>query len=341
MNQHHSSHHSGALGVSAGYFSGSDFPEAFQAARGELGAPHLTPFPTLEERGFAATRTARTISVMADLSADGQPFGWRVRETPSRESVAAESALRSDINVMADAIGAVGRGHRGHTVLSLTGPITLATELKLGNGESSISDHGARRDIAASLSEGIAGIVASLRTAVDGEDLTIRWCEPRMRDALEGKVPTSSGYRTMRAIPRAEARDALAAVARRTQDVGVGAVLDTGGSVPDVDFGRSFDAVTSRPVGRGAGEWEAIAGAVDRGQDVWLGIVPIGLRESTVDTVKSLWSTWRDLGLGSAEIGHMRVEERENLNSDSPAQAVTVLSRIAEVAEGITDLSLE
>lgn len=329
------------LATSAGVFPGTDFPEALRGSRGELGAPHLTAFPLLDERGFAASRTARSITVLAELSADGQPFGWRLRHHESRESRAAASMLRSDINVLADVVGSAGAGHRGHTVVSLTGPLTLAAELKLANGESAISDHGARRDIAASLHEGLRDLVASLRTAVDGEELSIRWCEPRVGDAIGGTIPTSSGYRTLRSIPRAEVRDVLAELAECTRSSGVRSVLDMGGPLAAPDFGRGFDALTSRPVGRGAAEWESIAGAVDGGQEVVLGVSPVDAREGTVGVIRSFWSTWRDLGLGGAEAGNIRIEEDRDLGGVSPGHALRVLGRSAEIAEGLWDLARE
>lgn len=329
------------VAASTGILPGTDFPETLRGSRGELGAPHLTPFPVLGDRGYAATSTARSITVLAELSADGQPSGWRLRHHESRESKAAASMLRSDINVLADVVGSAGGGHRGHTVVSLTGPVTLAAELKLANGESAISDHGARRDIAASLNEGLNDLVASLRTAVDGEDVSIRWCETRLGDAMDGTIPTSSGYRTLRSVPRAEVRDVLAELSHTTRSLGVRSVLDTGGALAAPELGRTFDALASRPVGRGAKEWEAIAGAVDAGQDVWLGVSPVDERESTVKVIHSFWTTWRDLGLGGAEAGRIRVEEDRDVGGVSPAHALRVLGRSAEIAEGLWDMARE
>ncbi|WP_129657885.1 uroporphyrinogen decarboxylase/cobalamine-independent methonine synthase family protein [Rothia uropygialis] len=326
---------------SRGRVSGTEFYESLVGVRGELGAPHLSPLPELPERGFAATRTARTIASLEELYADGQPFGWRLGARPSKESRAAASRLHSDINILADVVGSAGRGHRGHTVVTLTGPVSLAAELKLWNGEAVLSDHGARRELADSLCEGLGSLTQALRTAVDGEEVTIRWCEPDLGRALAGRIPTSSGYRTLRSIPRAEARNALAELAEAAHRHGVGSVIDVGGPVPDMEFGQFFDAVAARPHGRGAEEWERIAGAVDRGQSVWLGVTGSEARDQTVETIRSFWRTWRDLGLGAQELAKVTVEEEDDLSTVSPERGLTVQARSAAIAEGLLELSRE
>ncbi|WP_129359951.1 MULTISPECIES: uroporphyrinogen decarboxylase/cobalamine-independent methonine synthase family protein [Micrococcaceae] len=326
---------------SRGRVSGTEFYESLLGVRGELGAPHLSPLPELPERGFSATRTARTIASLEELYADGQPFGWRLGARPSKESRAAASQLHSDINILADVIGSAGRGHKGHTVVSLTGPVSLAAELKLRNGEAVLSDHGARRELADSLCEGLGSLTRALRTAVDGEGLTVRWCEPDLEQALAGQIPTSSGYRTLRSIPRAEVRNSLADIAEATQRHGVGSVIDVGGPVPDMEFGRFFDAIAARPHGRGADEWERIAGAVDRGQSAWLGVTGSGAQDQTVETIRSFWRTWRDLGLGAQDLAKVTIEEEDDLSTVSPERGLTVQTRSAAIAEGLLDLSRE
>lgn len=329
------------VGTSRGRVAGTDFHEAVVGLRGELGDPHLMPFPELPERGFAATRTARTIATLEDLSADGQPFGWRLQSHPSKESRAASSRMSNDLNVLADVVGAEGAGHRGHTVVSLTGPVTLAADIRLTNGESVLSDHGARRELAASLCEGLGPLSKALRTAVDGEALTLRWCEPRLTQAMEGRVPTSSGYRTLRALPRAEVRGMMTDLAAASTGQRFATILDVDGPFPDLEFGQHFDAVAARPYGRGASEWEKIAGATDRGQQVCLAVTPIGSRDTTVETVRSFWSTWRDLGLGAKELEKVRIEEREDLSSLSPDQGLKILARNAAIAEALLEQSRE
>lgn len=326
---------------SRGRLAGTDFHEAVVAARGELGSPHRAPFPELSERGFAATRTARTVSCLAELFADGQPFGWRLTSRPSHESVAASSRFRSDINVLADVIGGEGSGHQGSTVVSLTGPVSLAADLGLSNGEAVLSDHGARRELAESLTEGVAALSEALRTAVEDESLVIRWLEPHLERALAGRIPTSSGYRTLRAVPRAEADRFLSDLAAACDRLGIDAVLDVDGPLPDPEFGQHFHGVAARPLGRGSAEWEGIAGVVDKGQEAWLGITDVGDEDRTVDTVRSFWRTWRDLGLGAKELSAVTIEEADDLAGLSPLRGTEVHHRSATVAEGLLDLSRE
>jgi hypothetical protein len=329
-----------ALAGTRGELPGADLHESLLAVRGELGHPHLGALPELD-RGYASTRLARTIAGLEGLHADGQASGWRLREVPSVESRAAASMLASDVNVLADVVGEEGSAHRGGLVLSLTGPVSLAAALRLANGEAVLSDHGARRDLAASLEAGLAGTVARLREALDGEDLLIRWCEPAAEAALNAEIPTSSGYRTLRALPRGEARSALDRIAEATRALGVESVLDAGGAAPDPGLSRQFDGVAVRDPGEATAAWEPLAADVERGKTVWLGTTPTRDGISPVPSVRRVWRLWRDLGLGPQALDRLRIEEGEPLTGIAPARATQVLGRSAAIAEGLHELSRE
>ncbi|MCP3426520.1 hypothetical protein NBM05_11040 [Rothia sp. AR01] len=328
------------LATTLGRLPGTDLRESLTAVRGELGHPHLGALPELD-RGYASTRLARTITTLEGLTADGQAFGWRVREAESVESRAAASAFASDVNALADVVGEEGSGHRGGLVLSLTGPVSLAVALHLANGEALLSDHGARRELTESLATGLARTAARLREALDGEELLIRWCEPALEAALRAEVPTSSGYRTLRALPRGEAEAALARVAQATRDLGAGSVLDAAGAVPEPGLSRGFDGIAVRDPGERTSAWEPVAAAVERGTQVWLGLTPVGERDSAVPAARRAWRAWRELGLGAEGLGLIRVEESRPLAGLSPERAVGVLRRTAELAEGLHELSRE
>lgn len=335
------------LAGTRGVLPGTDLLEALRTLRGELGAPHVGALPELPARGFAATTTARTVTVLDGLHADGQAFGWRLVSRPSRESRLAESAWRSDLNLLADVVGAEGPGHRGTTQLTLLGPLTLAARLRLPNGEPVLSDHGARRDLADALVSGAEQAVRGLRTATEGEPLVLRWAEPDLEAVLAGTVPTSSGYRTLRAVPREEAVRVLTALAERTRSLGAEGLADPQSealpSPAASEALEAFDGLALRPAptlehGHGR-DWEEIARILEEGRSVRLGTVAADPRAGAPAQVERLSVLWRRLGLGPAALDRVVVEEREDLAAGSPAEARRVLARSAAVAEGLLETS--
>lgn len=322
--------------------AGADLGNAMLTVRGELGAPHLGALPELLGRGFASTRLARTVAALEGLHADGRAFGWSLARVPSRESQMAEQALASDVNRWADVLGSEGTGHRGSTVLSLMGPVSLGVELKLPNGEAALSDRGALRDLAASLAAGLEGTLARLRAATDGEPVLLRLVEQELLRAQQARVPTSSGLRRLRALKEHEMLPLLEAVRAQAQELGVPVILDLGGPVPDPSLSRGFEAVAARPRGLGPQAWEALAARAEAGQELFLGLVPLrGAPGAVTGTVRELWQTWRDLGLDAGSLDAVRVEEETDLDGLDPSQARQAMARSAAVAEGLLELSRE
>ena len=92
-----------------GDFPGDDLGEAMSRVEGELGAPHLPFLPHLPALGWRSTPLARTLAVCEGLAFDGASFGWRMVHSGgrgARESALAQDRLLSDINLLADRVGA-------------------------------------------------------------------------------------------------------------------------------------------------------------------------------------------------------------------------------------------
>ncbi|MEH0111052.1 hypothetical protein V6N00_15165 [Tersicoccus sp. MR15.9] len=188
--------------------AGTDLLGALTAIRGELGDPHLPSLPLLPDRGPGADAAGRAAALLEELPVEIGPHGWRVSARPGEDLRRSRSLLASDVNVLADLAGAeqIPATRIGVTVL---GPVTLASVLDLPGGERVLSDHGARRDLADSLAAGLAAHLAALRTALPGATVTLRIDEPALDAVLAGTVATASGYRTLRALDRAEVRQTL------------------------------------------------------------------------------------------------------------------------------------
>lgn len=206
-----------ATATSLGPWPGADPVEAAKVGLGVLLEPHLPGLASLPARGVGSDAVGRTAAMLVEMPVDVQPYGWRIVDRPGQDQRRATSALSTDINVLADVVG-VGELAPAEYKVHVLGPVSLAAALHLHYGERALRDHGARRDIAESLGDGLLAHAQQLRSAVPGAALTLQIDEPGVAGALAGTIPTASGYRTLRSIPASELRQAwtdFVAAARR------------------------------------------------------------------------------------------------------------------------------
>jgi uroporphyrinogen-III decarboxylase len=248
-----------------------EFTEALRTVLGELpGLPHL---PELPGRGPAATLTGRGLAVTTALGADLQPAGWRLTDAPGVDQRRARSLLAQDL----DAFEELTDGWDGPVKVQVAGPWTLAATVEKPRGDKVLADHGARRDLAQALAEGLADHVADVRRRVPGAtELLVQVDEPGLPAVLAGGVPTASGFGRHRTVHPPEASEALGWVLER---------IATAGAVPLVHC-----CAADVPVAllRGAGAqglsvdldvlapaaYDALAEAVEAGEWALLGAVP-------------------------------------------------------------------
>ena len=211
-----------------GAWPGMDPVSASRDLLNALGAPHLPVLPELPARGPGSDAIGRTAGLLEELAVDLQPHGWRLVPEPGMDHRRAVSALTTDRHALTDVAGESGIDVED-LLVRVTGPMSLSAELWLPGGERSLSDHGARRDVAQSLAAGLAAHVRAIRSQTGAERLTVVLDEPRAAAVLSGALPTASGYRTVRSLPRSEVREAWTLLAQAVLDAGAtGIVLAPG-----------------------------------------------------------------------------------------------------------------
>jgi len=249
-----------ATGV--GSLPGEDPVEAARLVLGELPVPHL---PELPGRGAHADLAGRGAALLADLFVDLQPSGWRVVPRPSRDGRRARDLLARDVDALEEAAHAAPP-----EVLKVqaTGPWTLAALLELTRGDRVLSDHGAVADLAASLAEGLRAHLADLARRFPGTRLVLQLDEPSLPAVLAARVPTASGFRTLRAPDPQTARDHLRTVLAAAEDTVVHCcapdpplALMAEASAVSLDVTLPFDE-------------EALGTAAESGTGVLAGLVP-------------------------------------------------------------------
>ena len=195
------------LATGVGSYPGDDqhdYDEALRLVLGELtDLPHL---PEVPGRGAAANMTGRALAVVADLGADLQPAGWRLTDAPGIDHRRARSLLAQDL----DALEEQAQGFTGTFKIQVCGPWTLAATVEKPRGDKVLSDHGARRELAQALAEGVRDHVADVRRRLpEVERLVVQVDEPAITAVLSGGVPTASGFGRHRTVHPPEASDTL------------------------------------------------------------------------------------------------------------------------------------
>ena len=358
-----------------GPWPGTDPVEAAKVGLGLLDGPHLPGLASLPARGVGSDAVGRTAALLVEIPVDVQPYGWRIVDRPGQDQRRATSALSTDLNVLADVVGASGQApkeFKAHVV----GPVSMAAALHLHYGERALRDHGARREIAESLGDGLDAYARRLRAAVPGAALTLQVDEPGVAGALAGTIPTASGYRTLRSIPASELRQAwtgLVAAARRAgftkvvlnltpERTFLPAATDQGATAHDgaargagddgaaaggtawraalgIALDSGFDAVAVPLHRLDTRHWEQLAEALESGMGVWAGTVPArpGLVPPPYAAlVERIMGPWRGLGLDAGLLAQLRITPSGGLDALSPQEARSVLGRSLEVAEELS-----
>lgn len=265
-----------------------DRDEATRVVAGDL--PEFVHVPVLPSRGAAAGMIGRSSSFLVDVHFDLQPAGWRVVDRESVDERRARSMLRADLDALE--IGAYG--YEGPLKVQSCGPLTLAAGLERTRGDRMLADHGARRELAESLGEGLGQHVADIARRVPGGSVVLQIDEPSLPAALAGAIPTISGYGRLRAVTEGEAESLLGLI---IEAAGVPVVVHCcAARVPVSLLHASGAAAVSLDVGSaGADVLDDLAKAVDDGFAVWPGVVP-SVRPTTTPTdtvlaerVQRLW----------------------------------------------------
>jgi hypothetical protein len=261
-----------ATGV--GSMPGDDVRESTATVVGEL--PLLAHLPELPARGVGADVIGRTAALLVDIAVEVRPSGYRVADRAGRDHRRAVDLLRGDLDAFEEACDPV---RPGWVKLQAAGPWTLAASVEVRTGHRVLTDHGAVREFAASLTEGLRRHVAEV-AARTGAHVLLQLDEPGLAAVMAGRVPTPSGYGTVRAVSETAAKDVLREV---VAGVGVPVVLHCCADRPPVpvlaDVGAAaigVDATRPAVAGRTASPaaLDELGAVWDAGVPLLLGLVP-------------------------------------------------------------------
>lgn len=324
-----------------GPWAGANTVDAISRVRGELGQPHLSFLPELADRGYRASLLARSIAALEGLSADGTAAGWRLTRTYAVEGQGARQLLESDINALADVVGKESGSAPGSLKIRLLGPVSLACQTYLTNGERVLSDAGARRDLAESQLAGLENLLGLLREAAPGAELLVHWEEPQLLAAARGLLPTSSGYRTLRHVPRHELVATFSNLHSGVAALGAQSVLATTYLKLHPELQEILEAPLIDALPLPTAAWEPIAAMLEAGKTLYLPAVNVHHKRSAGEIARDIWATWRDLGLPKDLLNQLVLTEDGDLASTDPGRATSVLHHLTETARALSEIGQE
>jgi hypothetical protein len=336
----------GVTATGLGSWPGTDPVEASRIVRGELGAPNLPHLVSLPGRGAGSDDVGRTAALLVDLAVDIQPHGWRLVPRPGQDYRRAVSALGTDLNVLGDLIGAE-EDPGPELKIHFRGPVSMVANLHLHGGERALQDYGARREISQSLAAGAAALVERAASVARGASIVVQMDEPDAARALAGRIPTASGYRTLRALPQQEATEAWRLVLSAVRSAGAAeAVLAFPAAHAPLAAAAASgaDGFAVPLAGLDTGQWEWLAGQVEDGRRLWAGIVPVRAGDAVPRAsalVHTVLGPWRQLGLAPAQLAGLRVTPDDGLAALPPGQARHVLGRLTQAASALGQVAAE
>jgi methionine synthase II (cobalamin-independent) len=274
------------VGVATGIGSwpGDDAREAAAVVVGELPQlPHLVELPG---RGIGTDMIGRAAALLVDLPLDTSTTGYRVAQRPGPVTRAARDHLARDLDALEEAWEVAGRRGTDQPVkVQAVGPLTLASQVELFGGHRALTDPGALRDLAESLTEGVRAHVAEVERRL-GSPVLVQFDEPALRSVLDGSLTGVSILQAPRALPEPEA---LAVLQDAIGSVGVPVLVHCCAASPPVELLRRSGA---KAVGLDlsvlrAADLDGVGELLEDGLTLALGLVPTAAPERIPG--------WRDL----------------------------------------------
>lgn len=318
-----------------GSWPGTDVDEAIRTVLGEL--TDLPYLPELPARGVGAELIGRTAGLLVDMPVEVQPSGWRVTARPGRDVRRARDLLTRDL----DTLQAQAETYAGALKVQFAGPWTLAAGVELPSGHRVVSDHGATRDMAASLAEGLRAALSELAARLPQATVVLQLDEPSLPTVLAGGVPTPSGYGTVAAVEESVVESTL----RDVLDVGAIGSRVVHCCAPDVPVAllraAGADAVSVDLALITSADYDALGEAADAGTFLWLGVIPAVDAEVTLAAargrVEQLWSA---LGFDPGRLAAAVVPTPAcGLAGASPAYARRAMALVRDVGRALLDLT--
>jgi len=324
-----------ATASGVGSWPGVGARQAAEVVVGEL-AHALAHIVELPARGVGADMLGRAGALLIDVAIDTMPRGYRIAARPGAVTRRAVSLLDEDMDALEEAWETAGLRGGGRMVkVQAPGPITLVAGLELANGHRAITDPGAVRDLAASLTEGVAAHRAALARRLD-TPVVVQFDEPSLPAALGGSLTGVTALSPVAALD-----EAVAGALLDTCIAGVGADVVLHSCAPDLPWDllqrSNIGAISVDGGALRAADLDGVAAFVESGRTVMLGVVPTSAprrRPSAEEVAGAVVAVTDRLGFGrSALRDRIGVTPACGLAPATPQWARTAIGLVRKAAE--------
>ncbi|MFC6162298.1 uroporphyrinogen decarboxylase/cobalamine-independent methonine synthase family protein [Kribbella jiaozuonensis] len=274
-----------------GSVPGDDIREWMRAVLELVDIPFL---PELPARPYG-DMLSRTVAVLTELAADLQPAGWRLTGGGDARASLDQRRARAQLQEDLDVLEEYAYEYEGPLKIQVTGPWTLAASMERPRGDKVLADHGARRDLAQALADGVQQHVAEVRKRVPGAELVLQIDEPGLPAVLAGAVPTASGWSKHRSVDGPGAVELLSMFTTAAPTI----VHCCAARPPIEVFTKSGAAGVAIDVSLlNNAAWDQIAIAAEAGTTLYAGLVSTtGPLPEPDHAAAPLVRRWRELGL--------------------------------------------
>jgi methionine synthase II (cobalamin-independent) len=322
----------GVVASGVGSWPGTDPADALKIAFAEC--PDLPYLPELPDRGPHSALIGRGTAVLTGIGVDLQSTGWRLADVSSRDHRRASSTLRRDL----DELEEIAQGYRGPVKIAVAGPWTLAAGLEHPRGDKVLADSGARRDVAQSLEQGIADLVAELARRLPEVEVIVQLDEPSLPAVLAGGIATASGLGRHRAVDIPEVSTVYSRLVERLGETSV-IVHSCAPNTPVELLAKTGVAGLALDLGLLATrDWDALGTAMELGLWLFAGALatgdPTGPETSPDRVGAAVLGPVRRLGLPPEVSGRTVVTPACGLAGFSRERAIAAL-RTVRTAAGI------
>jgi len=319
-----------ASATGIGSLPGTDIAEAVKLVLGEL--PDLPYVPELPDRGPGADMIGRGTGFLVSLPVELYSGQWRVASHAGFDLRRTHDLLERDLDALTEAAS----GYTGPLKVQAPGPWTLAANLDLPAGGRLLHDHGAVRDLAASLTDGLRSHVADVARRIPSASVLLQIDEPSVPAVLAGQVPTESGLRTLRSVAASTVEATLRDL---VSEVGAPVVMHCCAPRPPLrlfrDSGAIAVAVDLSLVDSSTATQDELGELLDAGLGLFAGAVPTTGTQPPASTTAAdaVTGLWRRLGFPLDQAtAQVVVTPACGLAGATPGYARAALAASAEAA---------
>lgn len=188
-------------GLALGPMPGTSIAEAADIVMGETELPAI---PQLPERGLGSDAVGRTASMLEAISIDRGPRSWRMTARPQLLTRRTWDRLERDLDEVQEVWGeSVPR-----VKVQALGPWSLGASIELSDGHRVLTDRGAFNELAEALHYGVRAHAADVARRFHGQ-VVVQLDEPLLADVIAGRIPGTTDFDTIPAVPDEVAFDLL------------------------------------------------------------------------------------------------------------------------------------